>query len=96
MIKSAVKYLDKEALEILSEMKNPDYEYFVDYVYTRMYFDYLDTTEATSDLIRRTVATLSKSWSGTSMYNKAYSAIILNKYGYTDQAREIVESLTQF
>ena len=96
MIKSAVKYLDKEALEILREMQKPDYEYFVDYVYTRMYFDYLDTTEATSDLIRRTVATLSKSWSGTSMYNKAYSAIILNKYGYTDQAREVVESLTQF
>lgn len=96
MIKSAVKYLDTEALEILSEMRKPDYEYFADYVYTRIYFDNLDTTEATSDLIRRTVATLSKSWSGTSMYNKAYSAIILNKYGYTDQAREIVESLTQF
>ncbi|MGN0206688.1 MAG: alpha-2-macroglobulin family protein [Muribaculaceae bacterium] len=96
MINSAVKYLDKEALEILKEMRKPDYEYFSDYVYTRMYFDNLETTEATSDLIRRTVATLSKSWSGTSLYNKAYSALILNKYGYTDQAREIVESLRQF
>ena len=100
MLNLALKYYDNESLVILEELKkykaNP-YASFTGYAYTRSLYPEVKTPKACTDLLKKTVKYMDKSWSkGITLRDKAWYAMTLNRYGYQKTARNIVESIRQF
>lgn len=99
MIKPALGYFDKEYLvryiEHLKYNKN-NHSGFSDYVYVRTLYPEYPIGAENQKMIKNCLKAMTKDWKGTSLGNKAFYAITLNRNKYQKVAKNIVESIRQF
>lgn len=99
MVKPALVYFDKEYLKIykehLKDNKN-NHSGFSDYVYVRTLYPEYAISSENQKMIKNCLKAMTKDWKGTSLGNKAFYAITLNRNNYQKVAKDIVESIRQF
>jgi 5-hydroxyisourate hydrolase-like protein (transthyretin family) len=99
MIKPALAYFDKKYLisyyEHLKNNKN-NHSGFSDYVYVRTLYPEIPVTGENQKMLKNCLKAMTKDWKGTSLGNKAFYAITLNRNKYQKVAKDIVESIRQF
>ena len=100
MTRRALAYYDSENVRLLNEAKKyskEPYGQFTDYAYTRTLFPDVKQSNASADLLKKTVKYMDKNWSnGLTLKQKAYYAMTLNRNGYQKTANTIIESIRQF
>ncbi|MBQ9584892.1 MAG: hypothetical protein IJR20_02710 [Muribaculaceae bacterium] len=99
IIKPAVSYFDREYLKVYKEhlkYNKNNHSGFSDYVYVRTLFNEIPLTGENQNMFKNCLKAMTKDWKGTSLGNKAYYAITLNRNGYSKVAKNIVESIRQF
>ena len=99
MIARALRYYDAEQLRLFKEQQKFDkgnYSGFADYVYVRTLFPEQAMGKENKDMMKKCVGAMKKDWKGTSMSNKAFYAMALNRADEPKTAKSIVESLRQF
>ena len=99
MVKRAIAYFDKEYLRVYKEHlkhnKN-NHSGFSDYVYVRTLYPEIPVTGENEKMLKNCLKAMTKDWKGTSLGNKAFYAITLNRNNYQKVAKDIVESIRQF
>jgi uncharacterized protein YfaS (alpha-2-macroglobulin family) len=100
MTRRALAYYDSENVRLLNEAKKyskEPYGQFTDYAYTRTLFPDVKQSNASADLLKKTVKYMDKNWSNSlTLKQKAYYAMTLNRNGYKKTASTIIESIRQF
>ena len=106
MVNRALSYYDTENVRLYNEAKknNEAKTYnkepegkFTDYAYIRSLFPEVKQTTSSADLLKKVLIYMDKNWSkGITLKQKAYYAMTLNRNGYKETARSIVESIRQF
>lgn len=99
MIKPAIAYFDKEYLRVYKEhlkYNKNDHSGFSDYVYVRTLYPEIPVTGENEKMLKNCLKAMTKDWKGTSLGNKAFYAITLNRNNYQKVAKDIVESIRQF
>ena len=99
MIKPALAYFDKEYLLLYKEqlkVNKKNHSGFSDYVYVRTLFPEVALGGENQAMIKNCLKAMTKDWKGTSLGNKAFYAITLNRNGYSKVACDIIESIRQF
>lgn len=99
IVKPALNYFDKEYLRIYKEQlkynKN-NHSGFSNYVYVRTLYPEFAVGSENSKMIKNCLKAMTKDWKGTSLGNKAFYAITLNRNNYEKVAKNIVESIRQY
>ncbi len=101
MVKRALSYYDSETVRLYNEAKqrnsNEPEGKFTEYAYIRSLFPEIKQTTSSANLMDKTLIYMDKNWSkGITLKQKAYYAMTLNRNGYKETARSIVESIRQF
>ncbi len=99
MVAQAVKYFDAKKLEQFMEQQKHDknnFSGFSDYVYIRTLFNDEKLPKANADMMKKCLSAMTKDWKGLSLSSKAYFAMALNRNGYRQVAKNIMESVRQF
>lgn len=99
MIKSALNYFDSKYLERYNEhlkYNKNNHSGFSNYVYVRTLYPEIPMSSDNKKMIKNCLKAMTKDWKGTSLGNKAFYAITLNRNGYEKLAKNIVESIRQF
>ena len=99
MLKPAIGYLDREYLKLYKEQLKYDkknHSGFSSYVYTRTLYPEYAMGSENKDMIKNCLKAMTKDWKGTSLGNKAFYALALNRNNYQNVAKSIVESIRQF
>ncbi len=99
MVKRAIVYFDKEYLRVYKEhlkYNKNNHSGFSDYVYVRTLYPEFPVTGENEKMLKNCLKAMTKDWKGTSLGNKAYYAITLNRNNYQKVAKDIVESIRQF
>lgn len=99
MVRRAIIYFDKEYLiRYKTQLKydKNNHSGFSDYVYVRTLFPEIPVTGDNEKMLKNCLKAMTKDWKGTSLGNKAFYAITLNRNGYPKVAKAIVESIRQF
>lgn len=99
MVKRAIVYFDKEYLRVYKEhlkYNKNNHSGFSDYVYVRTLYPEYPVTGDNQNMLKNCLKAMTKDWKGTSLGNKAFYAITLNRNGYEKVAKDIVESIRQF
>lgn len=99
MVKSALVYFDKEYLRLYKEQLKYDkknHSGFSSYVYVRTLYPEHSIGNENQKMIKNCLKSMTKDWKGTSLGNKAFYALTLNRNGYQNVAKDIVESIRQF
>lgn len=99
MVKRAIVYFDKEYLSVYKEhlkYNKNNHSGFSDYVYVRTLYPEFPVTGENEKMLKNCLKAMTKDWKGTSLGNKAYYAITLNRNNYQKVAKDIVESIRQF
>lgn len=99
MVKKAVKYYDAENLRLLKKQlkhsKN-NYHGFSNYAYVRTMFKQYSLGQENASMMRNVLKAMIDDWKGTSLLNKAFYAMTLNRNNYSKAAQEIVRSIREF
>lgn len=99
MVKRAIVYFDKEYLNVYKEhlkYNKNNHSGFSDYVYVRTLYPEIPVTGENLKMLKNCLKAMTKDWKGTSLGNKAFYAITLNRNNYQKLAKDIVESIRQF
>ena len=99
MVKRAIVYFDKEYLRVYKEhlkYNKNNHSGFSDYVYVRTLYPEIPVTGENEKMLKNCLKAMTKDWKGTSLGNKAFYAITLNRNNYQKVAKDIVESIRQF
>ena len=99
MVKRAIVYFDKEYLAVYKEhlkYNKNNHSGFSDYVYVRTLYPEIPVTGENQNMLKNCLKAMTKDWKGTSLGNKAFYAITLNRNNYQKVAKDIVESIRQF
>ncbi len=99
MVKRAIVYFDKEYLRVYKEhlkYNKNNHSGFSDYVYVRTLYPEFPVTGENEKMLKNCLKAMTKDWKGTSLGNKAFYAITLNRNNYQKVAKDIVESIRQF
>jgi uncharacterized protein YfaS (alpha-2-macroglobulin family) len=99
MVKRALVYFDKEYLRVYKEHLKYDknnHSGFSDYVYVRTLYPETPVTGENKSMLKNCLKAMTKDWKGTSLGNKAYYALTLNRNNYPKVAKSIVESIRQY
>jgi len=99
MVKHAIVYFDKEYLRVYKEhlkYNKNNHSGFSDYVYVRTLYPEIPVTGENQKMLKNCLKAMTKDWKGTSLGNKAFYAITLNRNNYQKVAKNIVESIRQF
>ncbi len=106
MVNRALSYYDTENVRLYNEAKknneaktynNEPEGKFTDYAYIRSLYPEVKQTTSSADLLKKVLIYMDKNWSkGITLKQKAYYAMTLNRNGYKETARSIVESIRQF
>lgn len=99
MLKPAIVYFDKEYLKVYKEhlkYNKNDHSGFSDYVYVRTLYPEIPVTGENQSMLKNCLKAMTKDWKGTSLGNKAFYALTLNRNNYQKVAKNIVESIRQF
>ena len=99
MIKPAIAYFDKEYLRVYKEhlkYNKNNHSGFSDYVYVRTLYPEIPVTGENEKMFKNCLKAMTKDWKGTSLGNKAFYAITLNRNSQKKVARDIIESIRQF
>ena len=99
MIKPALAYFDKEYLAryyVHLKYNKNNHSGFSDYVYVRTLYPEYPVGGENKKMIKNCLKAMTKDWKGTSLGNKAFYAITLNRNKYQKVAKDIVESIRQF
>ena len=99
MLKPALGYLDREYLKLYKEQLKHDkknHSGFSSYVYTRTLYPEHAMGSENKDMIKNCLKAMTRDWKGTSLGNKAFYALTLNRNNYPKVAKDIVESIRQF
>ncbi len=99
MVKRAIVYFDKEYLRVYKEhlkYNKNNHSGFSDYVYVRTLYPEIPVTGENKNMLKNCLKAMTKDWKGTSLGNKAFYALTLNRNNYQRVAKDIVESIRQF
>ena len=99
MVKRAVVYFDKEYLKVYKEhlkYNKNNHSGFSDYVYVRTLYPEIPVTGENQNMLKNCLKAMTKDWKGTSLGNKAFYALTLNRNKYQKVAKDIVESIRQY
>lgn len=99
IVDKAIVYYDREYLKELAEHQKyhkNDYSGFSSYVYVRTLFNDKALPKANASMIKNCLKAMTKEWKGTSLSNKAFYAITLNRNNYPKVAHDIVNSIREF
>lgn len=99
IVNRAIAYYDKEYLRVLKEHQKyhkNDYSGFSSYVYVRTLFSDIELPKANASMFKNCLKAMTKDWKGTSLSNKAFYAMTLNRNNYTAVARDIVQSIREY
>ena len=99
MVKRAIVYFDKEYLQVYKEhlkYNKNNHSGFSDYVYVRTLYPEIPVTGENEKMLKNCLKAMTKDWKGTSLGNKAFYAITLNRNNYQKVAKDIVESIRQY
>ena len=99
IVNRALNYYDSENLRLLTEAKKHDvtpYYNFASYAYVRSLFNEVKTTDASAEVLKQVLKYMNENWSkNLTLMEKAFYAMTLNRGGYQQTARDIVESIRQ-
>lgn len=93
MINNAVKQIDDYNARNFAKFPKADY---INYVYTRNYFNEIKQSTAAKRVTAATVQRLISDWKNEDVTFKAIAAIILNNNGYHSTSRQILNSIREF
>ncbi len=99
MIEKGVKYYDEKMLELYQKQLKQDkknHSGFADYVYIRSMHQEVKLPKDNAEMMMNCLKAMSKDWKGTSMGNKAYYALALNRNGYEKVAKSIMQSIREY
>ena len=99
MVKRAIVYFDKEYLRVYKEhlkFNKNNHSGFSSYVYVRTLYPEIPVTGENKTMLKNCLKAMTKDWKGTSLGNKAFYALTLNRNNYQSVAKSIVESIRQF
>ena len=99
MVKRAIVYFDKEYLRVYKEhlkLNKNNHSGFSSYVYVRTLYPEIPVTGENKTMLKNCLKAMTKDWKGTSLGNKAFYALTLNRNNYQSVAKNIVESIRQF
>ncbi len=102
MTRRALDYYDSENVRQFNEYKKyigeEPYDMFTDYAYVRSLFpEVKQHSDASTSLFKNVLKFMDKNWNeGITLKQKGYYAMTLNRNGYQNTARSIVESIRQF
>ena len=89
----ALQFLDKQIQESYKHVKTAGYSQIL-YLYTRSAYRDIPLTEAL-EAHKYYLGQLETSWTKLSLYEKALTAIAMQRYGKTDIAKHIIRSLKE-
>ena len=90
----ALQFLDKQIQESYKHVETAGYSQIL-YLYTRSAYRDIPLTEAL-DAHKYYLGQLETSWTKLSLYEKALTAIAMQRYGKTDIAKQIIRSLKEY
>lgn len=90
----ALQFLDKQIQESYKHVKTAGYSQIL-YLYTRSAYRDIPLTEAL-EAHKYYLGQLETSWTKLSLYEKALTAIAMQRYGKTDIAKQIIRSLKEY
>ncbi|MBP5562407.1 MAG: hypothetical protein J6X70_11525 [Muribaculaceae bacterium] len=99
IVNKAIVYYDREYLKELAEHQKyhkNDYSGFSSYVYVRTLFKDKPLPKANANMIKNCLKAMTKDWKGTSLSNKAFYAITLNRNEYPKVAKDIIQSIREY
>ena len=98
MTERALNYLDTEYLRLYKEKKNKkDLGWFTSYAYVRTLFKDVPIKGEMKKVFDKTLKYMDKNWrNGLSLGEKSFFALTLNRNGYHETSRNIMESVRQF
>ena len=99
MIAKGIKYYDAQMLELYQKQLKTDkknHSGFSDYVYTRSMHPEVSLPKDNAEMMKNCLKAMSKDWKGTSIGNKAYYALALNRNGYEKVAKSIMQSVREY
>ncbi len=90
----ALQFLDKQIQESYKHVKTAGYSQIL-YLYTRSAYRDIPLTDAL-EAHKYYLGQLETSWTKLSLYEKALTAIAMERYGKTDIAKQIIRSLKEY
>ncbi|MDE5970813.1 MAG: hypothetical protein K2G74_08315, partial [Muribaculaceae bacterium] len=94
MIRSAIKFIDKQIVERQKQIKQPVIDPF--YVYIRSMYPEIPKSSAASAISAQTIQKIVADWKQLDTTTKAIAAQILYRNNYKEVAKSIIESIKQF
>lgn len=96
-----IDYMERKAIEhgeLMEKVKSDDYSSLMSFTYIRnLFMDvYPVSDKKIQKLMNKTIKSLCKTWGRSSLSDKAFIALTLNRMGEPKEARKVVESLRQF
>ncbi|MCF0205484.1 MAG: hypothetical protein HUK12_09475 [Muribaculaceae bacterium] len=96
MVKNALKFYDTETYANFLRDNSKHPEYYSGYVYVRSMYSSYDFAGKSKDLYNKALKAMTTTWKDRAIADKAFYALALNRGGYPNVARNIMESVRQF